>query len=93
MNPRPRSVVSPELPSRAKPKPAAPERDHHVLPGRTYRLRPTSVNPFGEVDKPTYGDDLGPLEREQEQLASLGIESILEEHITGGYRPYAGGSS
>lgn len=82
--PRPRSVISPELPPRAtKAKPAKPSDGWQPAPGKSYRLRETA----GGYGPSTYSDDLFGLEIEQAELADKGIDSMLEKAIKGGWAP------
>lgn len=72
--------------SRAKPKPEAQEWHPPILPGRAYRLRPTTAGPFG-MDRPTESDDLPGLRAQAVELAAMGIESVLEHHNGITYAP------
>lgn len=56
-----------------------------ALPGQAYRVRPLAPNPFGEMDRPTYSDDLDAMLK---LAAELGEDAILEEHNGAGYRFY-----
>ncbi len=72
--------------TRPKPKPQAEEWHPPILPGRAYRLRPTTAGPFG-MDRPTESDDLEGLRTMQGELSQMGVESELEQHTGETYGP------
>lgn len=84
--PRPRSVISPPLPSRTKPKAVADKfADWRPFPGRAFRVRPTDELPFGGFEPSTYFADEFDAEMLAADLLAEGTACMVERAIPGGW--------
>lgn len=85
--PRPRSAISPELPSRAKPK-VEKVRDVWTPPegAPLWRTRPTRPDPFGDPVRAVEGDE-DEVQEQHRQFTQQGLEPILEARTEASWGP------
>jgi len=83
--PRPRSVISPPLPSRAKPK-VEVVAEWQPRPGIAYRVRQTNYD-GAKPGVSIYSDDLFDIEMQAAEWEAEGIPCMVEQAVRGAYRP------